>query len=150
MIRRALIVDDEPAMQRALARELRKACDVVVASNGQQAMELIGQVQGLCAVVSDLDLGPGADGAEVLRYAQRTVPACARILVTGSVTQEAAGELITAWTAHFVFLKPWDVGKILHAVEEAIAFEEGGPDAKSRVQLRSERIVKAGSMSRSG
>lgn len=149
-MQRALIVDDDPAMQRTLAREVLKGYEVVLASSAQQATELIARGERLQAVVSKLELGSGVDGAAVLREAQSRLVASARILVTTSVHLDLARELIAAWTAHFVFMTPWDRGQIVRAIEEAIAFERGGPDAKTGVQLRSARIIAAAGMSRSG
>jgi DNA-binding NtrC family response regulator len=150
MIERALIVDDDPAMQRALAREVLKVYQVVLAGSAEEAIGIIGKLEGLRAVVSDLNMGSGTDGVRLLRFAQQTVPECARILVTGKIERDLAEELITSWAAHYVFLKPWDRGAIVHAIQEVIAFEDGARDAKSGVQLRAGRIVEAASMQRLG
>jgi DNA-binding NtrC family response regulator len=150
MVGRALIVDDDPAMQRTLAREVLKAYEVVLSGSAQQACEMITATEGLRAVVADLDMGEGGDGVQVLRYAQEFAPDCARILVTGDVSMDTARELIASWTAHYVFFKPWDRGTIVGAIQEVIAFEDGARAGKSGVQLCAGRIVEAAGMRRSG
>jgi two-component system, OmpR family, response regulator MprA len=63
---RVLVVDDEPAVRRALSRALTlKRWDVDTAADGREALDALGR-GGVDAVVLDLMM-PGVDGIEVCR-----------------------------------------------------------------------------------
>jgi two-component system response regulator AtoC len=84
---RILIADDEQNLRRVLVAMLRRdGHEVVQASNGVEALEMIGQ--DIDVVLTDLRM-PKADGMDVLRGAARTHPHVPVIMMTayGSVGQ---------------------------------------------------------------
>ncbi len=105
--RRALVVDDEPSMARAIERVLRQAgFETAQAADGFQAGALLFSFR---PDVMTLDLRmPGMDGIEVLRFLQRTVlPAPLKVVVLSADSEERlrqAREL----GAHAVLPKPFD------------------------------------------
>ena len=68
----------------------------------------------------------------------------ARILVTGSIPQSVALNAIHANVAHYVFIKPWDRGAILKAVQTILsvaALDDDLVPAQSEVRSASRRII---------
>ncbi|MBI5534950.1 MAG: response regulator [Deltaproteobacteria bacterium] len=145
MIQRALIVDDDLGMQRTVAREILKSYQVVLASAGEEAMAILARGDGIRAVVCDRDLGPGPDGLQVLGRAMELDPTCARILITGGITDEVAEEAIRSKVAHYVFIKPWERGELVRAVQRILsgASLEDDQPTQSEVRTMSHRIVRS-------
>lgn len=81
---RILIVDDEPAIRRALSRYLRsRGCDVETAAHGRAALSLLAQA-GFDAIVSDVEM-PQMDGVTFLRLALAREPSLRhRVLLCGA------------------------------------------------------------------
>jgi DNA-binding NtrC family response regulator len=153
MLERALIVDDDPALQRALAREVLKGFEVVLAGRADEAIDIISRDPQLRAVVSDLDLGPGRNGLHVLRHARKVLPDAARLLVTGEISEEDAGEALATGAAHYVFIKPWDRGELIKALQRVLAGEleaEEYSPTQSHVRSRRNRIILSATMRQLG
>lgn len=105
--RRALVVDDEPSMARAIERVLRQAgYETALAADGFQAGALLFSFR---PDVMTLDLRmPGMDGIEVLRFLQRTVlPAPLKVVVLSADSEERLRQA-HALGAHAVLPKPFD------------------------------------------
>lgn len=67
MIERVLVVDDDPPIAHALRTGLRShGYDVMTASNGETALDILTDAAAVDIVVLDLGL-PGIDGHEVIR-----------------------------------------------------------------------------------
>lgn len=85
--KRILVVDDEPAIQRALKRNLTASgYEVQVAENGKQALEMV-RIHQPDLILLDLCLPGDIDGLEVcmqVRQALSTVP----IIVLSALTEE--------------------------------------------------------------
>lgn len=80
---RILILDDDPHLSRALARQLRAgAFDVQTAGSASSALALLSS-QPFDAVLSDLDLGGDVTGLDFLALVARLLPHVGRILMTG-------------------------------------------------------------------
>jgi DNA-binding NtrC family response regulator len=108
-----LVVDDDPLMRRALAREIGAAFTVLQASGVVEAIEIFELTPGIAAVVSDLAMDDLPDaGLLLLSEIHDRTPACIRILVTGSMMIDAA----RARSAMKVIGKPWRAGEDLATV----------------------------------
>ena len=80
---RILIVDDEPAMVKAVARMLRPAGHVVrTANSGEEALEHLA-AEPFDVVVSDLGMGAGMNGWDVAEAVRRGWPRVRFVLATG-------------------------------------------------------------------
>jgi CheY-like chemotaxis protein len=78
-----LIVDDQPEVRRTVARLLtRQDASVLVASTGEQAVELAGTC-AFRAVLTDFEL-PGLRGAELVRALRGAQPDARIVMMTGS------------------------------------------------------------------
>src|SRR5690349_14660107 len=114
---RILVADDELNLRRVLVALLRRdGHEVVQATDGAEAMELLGQ--DVDVVITDLRM-PKVDGMEVLRTATRTYPHVPVIMITayGSVGQ--AVEAIKAGAFDYIE-KPFEQDQIRTIVDKAV------------------------------
>jgi PAS domain S-box-containing protein len=72
---RILVMDDEPAIRRAVARALRPACETVGAASGEEAVERFREARAagkpFALVILDLTVPGGMGGVETLRALRR-------------------------------------------------------------------------------
>jgi diguanylate cyclase (GGDEF)-like protein len=114
-----ICVDDDQANLTALDRVLNARCTVLLATSGEQALELLEQHTEVAAMLSDLRM-PGLPGAELLAKVSQLRPQCRRAVVTGFPESD---ELITAINAghlHYVITKPWKLTDLLQVVDALI------------------------------
>ena len=114
-----LLVDDEPAVLRALKRLIESACQqwvVVCARHGEEALERLAETQ-FDAVVLDLQM-PTMDGMTLLRNMIRLHPETVRI-VHSSHTETLGTELVR-YLAHNVVPKPATAHQILNVLRWAV------------------------------
>src|SRR5258708_898628 len=115
---RILIVDDEPALLKLLARRLElEGFDVATAASGEQAMALLSVAQPQL-VVSDLKMG-GMDGMALFATIQRLHPLLPVIILTahGSIPDAVAA------TRRGVFgylTKPFEADALLAEIRSAL------------------------------
>jgi two-component system cell cycle sensor histidine kinase/response regulator CckA len=126
---RILVVDDEPALGRGLQRMLREY-EVVVATGGAEALELIARGERFDVVLCDLMM-PDMPGFDL--HAQLRVVALDQaermIFMTGGATTTRAREFV-ACTSRVVLQKPLDA-QHLREVIRANAPIKGAPAAKN-------------------
>jgi two-component system, NtrC family, response regulator HydG len=98
---RVLVVDDEPALRRALSRLLQSAgMRVSVADDGASAMEMLATEMFDVALV-DLMM-PRVGGLELLAHVQKTYAGTQVILMTAFGDVETAVEAVRAGAYHFL------------------------------------------------
>jgi signal transduction histidine kinase len=92
---RVLVVDDEPAMGRALQRSLREHMDVVTLTNGKEAIGRIAAGERFDAILSDVMM-PEVTGMELYERVAEIAPDQAQrmIFVTGGAFTTAAREFL--------------------------------------------------------
>ncbi|HJL19781.1 MAG TPA: ATP-binding protein [Sandaracinaceae bacterium LLY-WYZ-13_1] len=78
--RRVLVVDDEPALRELLAEALAERAQVVTASNGADARELLEHDDRFDAILCDLMM-PGMNGVELYRWVSDSRPALTERIV---------------------------------------------------------------------
>jgi len=116
---RVLFVDDEERILNALRMLFRDEYDVVTASSGAAAIELM-QKEPVQIVVSDQRM-PGMAGVEVLREVKKAHPRTVRLLLTGySDLAALVGSINEGEIFRFV-KKPWDNDDIRAVLKEAAA-----------------------------
>jgi len=115
-----LVVDDEQLV-RELARDILKryGYTVLMASGGEEAVELYRQhADKIAMVILDI-LMPDVDGVETFRRIREIDPA-ARVVISSGYDEAHAGEkLLQAGAAAFV-QKPYRIAELLKVVREAI------------------------------
>jgi thioredoxin reductase (NADPH) len=137
-----LVVDDEPAVLAAVARDLRRGFGeryrIVRAGSGEEALETLGELvrrgEQVALLVADQRM-PGLSGTEYLVRAREVVPTAKRVLLTAYADTEAAIQAINEVSLDYYLLKPWDppeeelfpvVEDLLTAWEAGAALESGG------------------------
>ena len=116
---RVLVIDDEPALVRAIARQLR-GHDVSTADGGRKAREILKRDTMFDVVLCDLMM-PDCTGMELYREVMAYSPAQADrfIFMTGGVFTDEAREFLADTNAQ-VLEKPFEFDAIKSAVKHVI------------------------------
>jgi response regulator RpfG family c-di-GMP phosphodiesterase len=115
---RLLFVDDEESILTTMRIMFRRQYDVLLASNGEQALELLRQ-NDVDVIVSDQRM-PGMLGVEVLREARKIRPRAMRILLTGySDFSAILGSINDGEIYRFVH-KPWSNADLQDMIGQAV------------------------------
>jgi CheY-like chemotaxis protein len=112
-----LVVDDDPPVRLALARQLGSiGCRAVLAATPLDAIQGIeGRVVPADTALVDLFLGT-ADGLELLEFLANDYPGVRRVLMSGQVRPSQLELARTSGRAHAVLQKPWDRESLVDAV----------------------------------
>jgi thioredoxin reductase (NADPH) len=137
-----VVVDDEPAVLAAVARDLRRGFGerfrILRASSGPEALDLIRELRTrgdeIALLLADQRM-PGMAGTDYLVEARKLVPGAKRVLLTAYADTEAAIAAINEVALDYYLLKPWDppeeqlypvVEDLLTTWESGAALEAGG------------------------
>lgn len=128
---RLVLVDDDPTVLSSLSRALRRAgYEVATTASPQEA--LAGAAQGdVDAIVTDIHM-PDVSGFDLLSSVREQSPAVPVILVSGSVTTDAAMKALTE-RAYALLPKPCDPEELLATVNRAV--RESREQREQREQL---------------
>jgi signal transduction histidine kinase len=115
---RVLVVDDEVAIGRALARSLGRYHDVVTLTSGKEALARIASGERFDAILSDLMM-PEVTGMELHEELSRIAPDQAKrmIFLTGGAFTER-GRLFLDHVPNVRLEKPFDVANILQIIAD--------------------------------
>src|ERR1700732_2127721 len=110
-----LTVDDDPAVSRAVARDLRRHYGeryrIVRAESGQDALEALNDLKlrgdTVAVFVADYRM-PHMSGIEFLEEAMDIYPMARRVLLTAYADTHAAIDAINVVDLDHYLLKPWD------------------------------------------
>ncbi|GAA2148836.1 FAD-dependent oxidoreductase [Kitasatospora kazusensis] len=110
-----LTVDDDPAVSRAVARDLRRRYGdryrVVRAESGASALEALRELKlrgaPVAAILADYRM-PQMNGIEFLEEALDLYPAARRVLLTAYADTDAAIDAINVVDLDHYLLKPWE------------------------------------------
>jgi thioredoxin reductase (NADPH) len=108
-------VDDDPAVSRAVARDLRRHYGehyrIMRAESGASALEALKEMkvrgETVAVFVADYRM-PHMSGIEFLEHAMDLFPLARRILLTAYADTHAAIEAINVVDLDYYLLKPWD------------------------------------------
>jgi thioredoxin reductase (NADPH) len=137
-----VVVDDEPVVLAAVARDLRRGFGeryrIVRARSGEEGLEVLGELarrgEQVAMLVADQRM-PGLSGTDYLVRARGIVPMAKRVLLTAYADTEAAIQAINQVSLDYYLLKPWDppeeelfpvVEDLLTSWEAGAALESGG------------------------
>jgi len=116
---RILVVEDERAIQLALRGLLRRdGYDVELADNGEAAIRKIEELP-LDLVLTDLALGQGPSGMDVLRASKEHRPEAAVVMITAHGTEKIAVEAMKLGAEDYV-PKPFDNEELRVVVRRAL------------------------------
>jgi thioredoxin reductase (NADPH) len=110
-----LTVDDDPAVSRAVARDLRRHYGeehrIVRAESGADALETLKELklrgETVATLIADYRM-PQMTGIEFLEQAMDLYPAARRVLLTAYADSHAAIDAINVVDLDHYLLKPWD------------------------------------------
>ncbi|HEX8097224.1 MAG TPA: response regulator, partial [Pyrinomonadaceae bacterium] len=117
-----MVVDDEPANLRLLERLFRRDYQVVTASSGQEALQLLGQ-HDVALLITDQRM-PGMTGIELLKRAAPFRPHMVRMVLTGYTDVGALVEAINCGQVYRYVTKPWDNDDLRLTIARAIEHYE--------------------------
>ncbi|WP_354702122.1 FAD-dependent oxidoreductase [Paraconexibacter sp. AEG42_29] len=137
-----VVVDDEPAVLAAVARDLRRGFGeryrILRASSGPEALDILKELRTrgdqAALLVADQRM-PGMPGTSYLIEARKIFPDAKRVLLTAYADTEAAIAAINEVALDYYLLKPWDppeeqlypvVEDLLTTWESGAAMEAGG------------------------
>ena len=132
-----LTVDDDPAVSRAVARDLRRRYGekhrIVRAGSGKDALEALREIKlrgGRVAVLLADYRMPEMSGIEFLEAAMDIFPRARRALLTAYADTNAAIDAINVVDVDFYLLKPWEPPeeKFYPVVDQMIESYEAQPD----------------------
>ncbi|MBW2230731.1 MAG: sigma-54-dependent Fis family transcriptional regulator [Deltaproteobacteria bacterium] len=119
MTARILVVEDENAIRLALKGLLtREGYEVVLAEDGESAIE-IQKREVFDLVLTDLALGRGASGMDVLKAAKELRPETAVVMITAHGSEKIAVEAMKAGAEDYV-PKPFDNDELRVVVRRAL------------------------------
>lgn len=119
-----LIVDDESAATKYLARQLARLQDdfrILCADNADQALDCIRREPGPIAVIMTDQRMPGMQGKELLDELKQTHPETVRILTSAYGEVDVALEAVNEGEIFRYQKKPWRAQEMLPLFREAIA-----------------------------
>ncbi|HVW80668.1 MAG TPA: response regulator transcription factor [Mycobacteriales bacterium] len=131
---RLLVVDDEPNIVELLSATLRFAgFEVVTASDGQQALDMIASYQP-DLVVLDVMM-PGIDGFEVVRRMSESGPRIPVLFLTAKDATEAKVTGLTLGADDYI-TKPFSLEEAIARIRAVLRRAQGGAAARSTSVLR--------------
>jgi DNA-binding NtrC family response regulator len=113
-----LFVDDEERVVSLLRIMFRSEYDVLTATSGAEAVELV-RKRIVHVLVSDQRM-PGMSGIEVLSQARQLSPSTVRILLTGYADLAAMVGSVNEGAVYRFINKPWDNGELRETIREAV------------------------------
>lgn len=132
MTYKILIVDDEPANLRALARLFRDDYEVLTAGEGAEALKLL-QQHDVAVLITDQRM-PEMTGIELLKQTVLLRPRMVRIILTGYTDIEVLVEAINCSQVYRYVTKPWNNDDLRLTVKRALEHFETN---KRRAELQS-------------
>jgi len=118
---RLLVVDDEPAILRALARSLRREHEVVTVDSGKQALDQLERDTNFDLILCDLMM-PTISGSDVYHAVRSMQPGLeARIVfMTGGVFTDRAKDFLAA-VQNACVAKPLELNRLNALIAESLA-----------------------------
>lgn len=115
---RILVCDDDPSVRQLLEVALAFDHEVLLAENGQQALDLLAEDAGVDVLVLDVMM-PVMDGLTTLRHLRSTPPIASLpvILLTARAQVRDAEEGREAGADHYV-TKPFDPLELEQLIEQ--------------------------------
>jgi len=138
MSHKILVVDDEPANLRSLARLFREEYEVLTAESGQQALELLG-LHDVALLITDQRM-PGMEGIELLKRTVPIRPRMVRMILTGYTDVDALVEAINCGQVYRYVTKPWNNEDLRMTVKRALEHFETNKKSYE-LALSNERLM---------
>jgi serine/threonine-protein kinase len=138
---RVLFVDDEERILTALRSIFRHSYRVLTATNGREAMDIVGKFRPHL-VVSDQRM-PEMTGVELLRQVKIASPQTVRMLLTGYSDLAAIVGSLNEGEVYRFISKPWDNEEIQKTVAEAVTIALGLEETAATPPIMPDRMEAA-------
>ncbi len=140
---RILFVDDEVAVLDGLRRQLRKRFDVLTATGGEDALQLLAAAdEAVAVIVSDMRM-PEMDGATLLGRVRRQHPDVVRILLTGQADTQSAIAAVNEGSIHRFLTKPCPPEVLIDELASAVELHRLATVEKEMLATTLRRTVEA-------
>ena len=114
---RILLVEDDQRSRRNIARFLESSgYEVYEAASGEQAVDLIRDIDQFAVVISDLRMPGMLDGIDVIKYQEQVSPASRAILITGFGSKHVMRQVDSMGVAYIE--KPIVLNELLSTLKE--------------------------------
>jgi len=134
MAKTILLVDDEPAILRALQRTLQRAgYRVLLAESGAVALNQLA-AEPVALVLSDFRM-PGMNGAELLQQVKQQYPSTIGLVLSAYAERDALLACLNSGAAWRFLEKPWDDGQLLKEIAAAISERDRRQAEQQRTNL---------------
>lgn len=127
-----LCVDDEIDNVEALERLFRKKFDVLKATSGQEALQILDQHRGPIAVIVTDQRMPQMTGVEFLQKTLTSHPETIRLLLTGYTDLESVIGAVNQGQIYRYLTKPWDPVDLVNTMDRAVERFELGQELKRK------------------
>lgn len=132
-----LFVDDETANLPLLERLFCRSYEVITASSGAEALELLG-AHDIALIISDQRM-PQMSGSEFLKRAAEMRPQTVRIMLTGYTDVNDLVDAINSGVVYKYVTKPWVNEELLQTVRRSLQHYES-TKAQRQLQLQCEPL----------
>lgn len=122
---RILLVDDDEDFRKEFRYALGDY-DIIEASSGQEALQLLKRPNEIDLVILDVMM-PDLSGTEVLRQIKSLAPQLSIIILTGFGSKEVAVEALKGHADDYIE-KPFDIEKTKEIIENILASKSGESD----------------------
>jgi DNA-binding NtrC family response regulator len=113
-----LIVDDDKAVRENLTKYFSSQYITHSASNGREAIRMIGEIGDIEIILSDLEM-PSMDGIELLEKIQAVNKNIATIIISGSPEFMSADDVLKKGAFGY-FTKPVDLDNLDSTIRNAL------------------------------
>lgn len=113
-----LICDDEEGVRESLRLILERDYDLVLASDGEQALAKLKENPDINVVLLDIKM-PVVDGLGILKQIKELQPDKPVIMITGYQTTETAAEAIKLGALDYI-IKPINSAAVLSSIRRAL------------------------------
>lgn len=115
-----MVVDDEPANLRLLERLLSRTYEVITASSGAEALQLLTE-HDVALLITDQRM-PGMTGLELLKRTVGFRPHMVRIILTGYTDVGSLVDVINCGQVYKYITKPWNNEELRLTVQRALDY----------------------------
>ncbi len=137
MTYKILIVDDESANLRLLERLFNRRYQIISASSGREALDLL-TVHDVALIITDQRM-PGMTGVELLKRAAEMRRHTVRIVLTGYTDASSLVEVINSGVVYKYVTKPWINEDLQQTVTRALQHYETNK-RQHELALHNERL----------
>ena len=139
-----LCVDDEVTVLDSITEQLRRNlesnCEIETAESGEEALEIIEEMQEdlmeVALVISD-QIMPRMKGDELLSDIHAHYPKILKVMLTGQANANAVGNAVNAANLYRYIPKPWEETDLILTVKEALrSYCQHKQLAQQNVELR--------------